>query len=610
MKKSVLSIALVALTAGAFAQTNVNPTQKALMHPDKEFGKNTESNISSVKNGGDIIWQNDFSVPQDWTIGTNGQGTFIIGNSSHPQMADVTQYMGTLSTTGTTASNGFAFFNGVQYLIAGTVTPQDTWVTSDTIDLSLYPLNYITLSFNQRFRHLNFDSTLVEISEDGGQTWVSYALNEGIVTNDPAIQNTVLKSIPVNQSALTRIRFRWKSDSSDSQFGSGYGWIVDDVKLIEPYLDEVSISKTFTNDVINSYDYYSTPLTQVSPMVYGAIVENLGAAPVSKYIKFEVTRAATSVYLDSMMVNLAPGQLDTVWTVNSYTPDQVGTYALTVNFQDQGVQTNNSLSDEFKVTDNIYGHNYPTSGSTTFGFNTVDATVGMGNIYQCIANQQLNGIQVLFGAGTTANTETQIELYEVVTTIQDPNNVFIIDAFYTIPATVNTTTPTDIVFSSPVTLEAGKLYLIIVKCFQTATDKIKFKSTSKGNDDLSTVGYGPFGAGNAVNYYVGWATAPYISLNFDPTLSITEANSEINEVAIYPNPVTTDVTVSFDLATSADSKITLSDVSGKTISTNTFNNLTNGNNSVIIQTATLVAGIYYVTLEANGSVVTKKLIKK
>jgi hypothetical protein len=610
MKKSVLSIAIVALTAGAFAQTDINPTQKALMHPDKEFGKNTENNISSIKNGGDIIWQNDFSVAQDWTIGTNGQGTFIIGTSSHPQMADVTQYMGTLSTTGTTASNGFAFFNGVQYLISGTVTPQDTWVTSDTIDLSLYPLNYITLSFNQRFRHLNFDSTLVEISEDGGQTWVSYALNEGIVTNDPAIQNTVLKSIPVNQSALTRIRFRWKSDSSDSQFGSGYGWIIDDVKLIEPYLDEVSISKIFTNDVINSYDYYSTPLTQVSPMIYGAVLENLGAAAVSKYIKFEVTRAAASVYLDSMMVNLTPGQLDTIWMVNSYAPDQIGTYALTVDLQDQGVQTNNSFLDEFKVTDNLYGHNYPTSGSTTFGFNTVDATVGMGNVYQCISNQQLNGIQVLFGAGTTANAETQIELYEVVTTIQDPNNIFLSDAFYTIPATVNTTTPTDIAFSSPVTLEAGKLYLIIVKCFQTATDKVKFKSTSKGNDDLSTVGYGPFGAGNAVNYYVGWSTAPYISLNFDPTLSITETNEEINEVSIYPNPATTDATVSFDLATSTDATITVSDISGKTISATAWNNLTTGNNTATIQTTNLVAGIYYVTLEANGSVVTKKLIKK
>ena len=360
--------------------------------------------VENYKNGGDVIWQNDFSVPQDWTIGTNGQGTFIIGNSSHPEMADVTQYMGALTNTGTTASNGFAFFNGVQFLIAGSVSPQDTWVTSDTIDLSLYALNYITLSFNQKFRHLNYDSTMVEISEDGGQTWVSYPLNEGVVTNDPAIQNTIFKSIPVNQSPLTMIRFRWKSDSADAQYGSGYGWIIDDVKLIEPFVDEVSISKTFTNDVFNAYDYYSTPITQVAPMIYGAIVENLGAAPVSKYINFEVTRTATSVFLDSVLVSLAPGQLDTIWMANSFTPDQVGTYSLVVDFQDQGVQTNNSLSDEFIVTDFIYGHNYPTSGNVTFGFNTVDATVGMGNVYQCFQNQQINGAQVLFGTGTTQNT--------------------------------------------------------------------------------------------------------------------------------------------------------------------------------------------------------------
>jgi hypothetical protein len=517
--------------------------------------------------------------------------------------------MGALTNTGTTASNGFAFFNGVQYLIAGSVSPQDTWVTSDTIDLSLYALNYITLSFNQRFRHLNFDSTLVEISEDGGQSWVSYPLNEGIVTNDPAIQSTVLKSIPVNQSALTMIRFRWKSDSADAQFGSGYGWIIDDVKLIEPYLDEISISKTFTNDIINAYDYYSTPLTQAAPMIYGAIVENLGAAPVSKYINFEVTRTATSVFLDSVLVSLAPGQMDTIWTVNGYTPNLVGTYALVVDFQDQGVQTNNSLSDEFKVTDYIYGHNYPTSGSTTFGFNTVDATVGMGNIYQCIQNQEVKGIQVLFGSGTTPNTEAQIELYEVLTSIQDLNNIFLSDAFYTTPAAVNTSTPTDILFSSPVTLEAGKLYMVIVKCFQTATNKIKFKSTSKGNDDLSTIGYGPFGAGSAVNYFVGWSTAPYISLNFDPTLNIAEQNEDFNSVSIYPNPASSDVTVSFDLAASSNATIKISDLSGKILSISTLNNLATGTNSANIQTANLVAGIYYVTLEVNGSIVTKKVIK-
>jgi hypothetical protein len=343
-------------------------------------------------------------------------------------------------------------------------------------------------------------------------------------------------------------------------------------------------------------------------MIYGAIVENLGAAPVSKYIKFEVTRAATSVYLDSMMVNLAPGQLDTVWTVNSYTPDQVGTYALTVDFQDQGVQTNNSFIDEFKVTDNIYGHNYPTSGSTTFGFNTVDATVGMGNIYQCIANQQLNGIQVLFGSGTTANTETEIELYEVLTSIQDPNNIFLTDAFYTTPASVNTSTPTDIAFSSPVTLESGKLYMVIVKCFQTATNKVKFKSTSKGNDDLSTVGYGPFGAGNAVNYYVGWSTAPYISLNFDPTLSLFENNVE-GTFTLAPNPTNGSSTLTIDAKTSGEAIVTITDMSGKQASVANAS-LFVGENSINLSTENLTSGVYFVNVDFQGATKAMKLIKK
>jgi hypothetical protein len=478
-------------------------SQKALQTIQKSQSEVKQNNVS-YKNGGDIIWQNNFSVAADWTIGTNGQGTFIIGGNNHPDMADVITYMGAMSTTGTTASNGFAFFNGVQYLIAGQVSPQDTWVESDTIDLSAYTLGFITLSFNQRFRHLNYDSTLVELSEDGGTTWTSYAVNEGIATNDPAVQNTILKLIPVNGSALTRIRFRWKSESSDSQFGSGYGWIVDDVKLIEPYLEDINVIKTFTNDVVNAYDYYSTPITQVSPMLYGSIVENLGASTASRYVVFNVTRSGSSVYQDSVLINLAPGELDTVWLTNGYTPDLVGTYSLSVSVADTGVQTNNLLTDEFKVTDYIYGHNYPTSGNQTFGFNfnNVDRLVGMGNVYQCFSNQQLNGIQVQYGSGTKANTEVEVEFKEIVGSIQDVNNIYLGGAFHTISTPVNTTTPTNIVFDAPIQLEAGKLYMVVLKFTQSSTQDIKFKSTSKGNDDLSTIGFGPFGSGSAVNYFV------------------------------------------------------------------------------------------------------------
>jgi hypothetical protein len=516
--------------------------------------------------------------------------------------------MGAMSTTGTTASNGFAFFNGLQYLINGAVDPQDTWVTSDTIDLSNYLLNYITISFNQRFRHLNYDSTFVEISENAGQTWVSYALNEGYATNDDAVQNTILKLVPVSGSALTMIRFRWKSDSADDQYGSGYGWMIDDVKLIEPFLDEIKISKVFTNDVINAFDYYSTPLTQASPMTYGAIVENLGSQSISKYIKFNVT-LSTSVFLDSALATILPGELDTVWLSNAFTPTQLGTYSLNVYATDQGVLTNNSMTDEFKITDYIYGHNYPISGNLTFGFNTVDATVGMGNIYQCFQNQQLNGLQVQFGTGTTSNTDITAEFYEVITSIQDPNNVYLTDGYYTTPSTINTSTPTDIAFDAPITLEAGKLYMVVLKFYQTSTNKIKFKSSSKGNDDFSTVGYGPFGAAGGINYFTGWSSAPHISLNFDPVLG-TEEFDQVQQAVIMPNPSNGIASLQFELMNASDVTISVIDVAGKEVQNSALNQLTSGIHNVVLESTKWNSGVYFVNIASNGTVLTKKFVKK
>jgi hypothetical protein len=614
MKKIVLSLLVFTFSIVAFAQKDFQPSQrlKPLLLPNHDFGKTEMNQDLTQKAGGDIIWQNNFSVPQDWTIETNGQGTFIIGNNNHPEIAGATDglsaYMGAMSTVGTTASNGFAFFNGVQYLINGAVDPQDTWVKSDTIDLSNYLLNYITISFNQRFRHLNYDSTFVEISENAGQTWVSYPLNEGYATNDPAVQNTILKLVPVSGSALTMIRFRWKSDSADDQFGSGYGWMIDDVKLIEPFLDEINISKVFTNDVINAFDYYSTPLTQASPMTYGAIVENLGSQSISKYIKFNVT-LSSSVFLDSALVTILPGGLDTVWLSNAFTPTQLGTYSLNVYATDQGVLTNNSMTDEFKITDYIYGHNYPVTGSLTFGFNTVDATVGMGNIYQCFQNQQLNGLQVQFGTGTTSNTDITAEFYEVITSIQDPNNVYLTDGYYTTPSTINTSTPTDIAFDAPITLEAGKLYMVVLKFYQTSTNKIKFKASSKGNDDFSTVGYGPFGASAGINYFTGWSSAPHISLNFDPVLG-TEEIEQVQQAVIMPNPSNGVASLQFELLNASDVTITVLDVAGKEVQNTELNQLNSGVHNVALESAKWNSGVYFVNIASNGTVLTKKFVKK
>jgi hypothetical protein len=611
-------------------------TQTFAQNTLQYFDKGQYTNLSKpviYKSAGDSIWGDDFSKPENWFTGTIGQGSFVIGTNAHPQITNseygLAVYMDEMSTIGTTASNGFAFFNGVQYIYNSTVVAQvqsqDLWIASDTIDLSNYAYNYITLRFNQRYKKFNYDETYIEISEDGGFTWpTSFIVNDEVKGN-VTVQNSVVKLIPITKSANTRIRFRWKSDANGlpvNKLGtaSGYGWMIDDVKLIEPYSDEVELIKVFTNDIVKAYDYYSTPLSQVASMIYGGVVENKGVTPILKYLKYEVKISGNQdpVFLDSVEFSLAPGKKDTIWYNYGFQPDKTGTYTLKVFFEDQGVQTNNSLTDEFKITDYLYGHNYPTSGSNTFGF-TFDSDdqprdVGIGNIYECFQDQLLYGIQLNFGAGTKAGTEIDFELWEIVSDIQASNKVPIQEAFtpspYIVPSPVITTSPIDIVYDAPVQLMAGKKYMVMAKYRQSTTQDVRLKSTTKGNDDLSTVGYGPFGEGSAVNYYVGWSSAPYLSLNFDPTLSLNDHSISTPQFDIAPNPTSGETKITYSVENSENITIEIVDLAGKTLLSINENVSSTGKQTTSFDASSLAPGLYSLKIKSNNIVSSQKFIKK
>jgi hypothetical protein len=570
----------------------------------------------NYKNGGDIIWQDDFSDQSRWSIETKGQGTFKIGSNNHLEISNANtglkKYMGEMSTTGTTASNGFAFFNGVQYIVNASVDPQDTWIQSELIDLSNYKLDYVTLSFNQRYKHFNIDSTFFELSEDGGQNWVSMPLNEDVAGNTE-IQNTILELIPTQHSSTTMIRFRWKCNSENDVYGSGYGWMVDDVKLIEPYSDELFVSKAFTNDIVKAYDYYSTPLSQVSPMKYGAIVQNLGGNASTKYLKFEVKLNNDQKFLDSTEISLNPGEIDTFWLsdANVYTPNAIGTYSLRVYLEDAAIQTNNSILDEFAITQHIYGHNYPTTGNLTFGFNDVNEEIGIGNLYTCFKDQQLNGIQVQFGEGTKADTYVEVEFKEVLNfNIQDKNNPYLGGTYYTIPSPVNTSTPTDIIFSQPIQLKAGKTYMVVLLFVQSKDANVRVKATSKGNDDLSTIGYGPFAEDKPANYFIGWSASPYVSLNFDPKLNVNDLVEDASTFTINPNPSSGETNISYNFNSENNISIELFDFMGKKVSSISNNESINGKNMASFDASNLTSGIYSVIIKTDRATHSRKFIKK
>ena len=614
MKKLLLSAAIICFSMQIIlAQTNANKTQNPLLLLDKESGKNTVNNSSLLKAGGDIIWQDDFSVANTWDITTTGQGSFEIGNTASVGTSnpDLITYLGAMATTGTTATNGYAFFDGIQYLL--TVPPvveiQNSSITSSTIDLSLYAQPSITLSFNQRFRHFNYDETYVEMSQDGGSTWVySQQVNAGEATNGTSLQNNLSLIVPVLPSANTKIRFRWSSTSDSDDYGSGYGWMIDDVKLVEPYADEFTLTKVWTGDIVQKWDYYSTPLTQVIPMTVGAVISNMGATSQTKAVSIEILQGTTSVYTATENITILPGVSDTLWRTSTFTPTSNGVYTVKFTLPTDAINTNNTQSEDFEVTPNIYGHNFPISGTSFFGFNTVDAEIGMGNLYEINANQQLNGINVQFATGTTVSTEVRCELWEVVDGIQGTMN-FITDVTYTVPSPLNTANPTTIAFSSPAQMEAGKLYMVILKTYQDATNKLRIRSSVKGDDDFSTIGYGPFATGGVVNYFSGWGKAPYISLNFDPTIGINETSTEISGVSIYPNPSSSSVDLEMNIATPSEVSIQVTDLSGKVVATQNLGFLPLGKNQTTIQSASFNNGLYYVTILSNGTSVTKKFIK-
>ena len=617
MKKLLLSAAIICFSMQIIlAQTNAKKTQNPLLLPDKESGKNTVNNSSLLKTGGDIIWQNDFSATattNPWEITTAGQGTFEIGTSTSVAASnpDLITYLGAMATTGTTASNGYAFFDGIQYLL--TVPPfveiQNTSITSSTIDLSSYTQQAITISFNQRFRHFNYDETYVEMSQDGGVTWAySQQVNAEEATNGTSLQNNLSLIVPVTASANTKIRFRWSSNTDSDLYGSGYGWMIDDVKLIEPYADEFTLTKVWTGDIVQKFDYYSTPLTQVIPMTVGAVISNMGATSQTKAVSIEILQGTTSVYTATENITILSGVTDTLWHTSTFTPAANGVYTVKFSLPTDAITTNNTQSENFEVTQNIYGHNFPILGTSFFGFNTLDAEIGMGNLYEINANQQLNGINVQFATGTTPTSEVRCELWEVLTNIQADMN-FITDATYTVPSPLNISTPTTIAFSSPAQMEAGKLYMVILKTYQDATNTLRIRSSIKGDDDFSTIGYGPFAEGGVVNYFTSLGESPYISLNFDPTIGMNETTNEISGVSIYPNPISSSVNLEMNIANPSEVSIQVTDLSGKIVATQNLGFLPLGKNQTTIQSASFNNGLYYVTISSNGTSVTKKFIK-
>lgn len=315
---------------------------------------------------------------------------------------------------------------------------------------------------------------------------------------------------------------------------------------------------------------------------------------------FTITAISGGILTAATVVNSGTGYtVGDVLTITGGTATYtVSTVTNNTEITDE-VPANNTIADvNFAVTNYVYARDNGTfSGSTSNGTDGFE----VGNLFDIFADQTIKGINVRLAGGTggtTVGTEVSAKLYSI-----DPATgdfIFMEETAPLVVASNNLNTILTMVLLSPQNLVAGETYLAVVGSFDSG-----LKVSNAGTSEVQT----SFFKDLATDTWFYTTSTPVVRLNFDPVLGVNDLNSQVTSTSIYPNPTSTSSTVEFNLATSSEVSMTVTDLSGKVVSERNLGQLNAGANSSVINTAAFTNGIYYVTVKSNGSAVTKKLIK-
>lgn len=440
----------------------------------------------------------------------------------------------------------------------------------------------------------------VLISNDGGSSWDDIIWQEDSIALLDASQSNDWETFEWTTRAFVDL-----SSYSGDNVIIGFRYVgidgaesgIDNVVIEDTPDNEIELSNGWSGDVVLDFDYSMVPDEQVKQMRVGAAVKNLGGMPQTFNLTADINDGSSSVYNNSQSVTLAVGESDTVWFDSGYTPTAQGVYTVSFSLPADDNLSNNNKSVTLTTTDFIYAHDF--DGTQAFRFDQDDA-VSMGNQFVMEQNATLRAANVEFTTGTTADLYVEINVWEVLTSIQDVTQVGV--EGYTVPASAigNSGLVTTIPFSTPISLTAGKTYILEVMKVDAGPSRMFLGGSDAGDDDLSTVCYGPFGTGSAVNRWIGWGFAPAIRMNFDATLGLNE--NPIEGVTIYPNPSEGIVNISNDK--NITNNIEVFDLLGNSILS------TSASTATTIDLTGNASGVYVVVVSnSNGSVVERVSIK-
>lgn len=541
----------------------------------------------STKAPGDVIGDVlDFSDPTNWNIDNSGvtNGGWVIGADGPDG-----PFSGGMGEINSTSGADFALFD------ADGATGEGIIEMANSIDLSAE--TNVAFEFESYYRNFT-GSAFFEISTDG-TNWTSYEVHGSLPLNEstanPQVISVNISSIAANEATVWA-RFRYESTDD-------YAWMVDDVKFVEGYDDELILEDVFMSAGVEELDYYQIPTDQLQAFTYGARLSNGGVNDQdNSMLNVTVNDGNSDIYDASSDPE----------TINAFTSDSLGvtteftapgdgsyttTYDLSSDGNDQNTANNSRVLEPISVGGNVYARdNGTTTGSVGYLGGTPVETL-MGQYFEFPNEFLIGQVEVGIAASSVEGAEMYVELRK----LNDDGTAF------------------DFVAGSdPYVLQTDDLgshiRLDINDGGYTAQpgDIIEVLAGHFGSEDVriatAQIGFG------AIVYNEGDRSQQNSLFHVRPILSFlgleNENSNNLMGINVYPNPVEDGFNLSYNLSSSSDIEVEVRDVTGKVVYTLNETDVKQGNHIVEVDASTFNSGVYFAVVKSDKNVAQRKFIVK
>lgn len=598
----------------------------------------TEKRVTSTPSQ-NIVWESDFSNPNDWVLDNNGQNPPNYGWSID-QNSD-----GWWSSNGITSTSGGNFAelsNGDPTQTPGTQAGAVVYTMTMSQPVNIFDSigsSNATLSFEE-FGAKFYDLQEIQVSVDGinfvtvgdNSSYSQLTQSGGSAYPNPSLREINLASYIGPTPTSVWIRFSWTSDlnlgTTDPNYYNtwiAYGWYIDDVKIVESpanrvtmedvviggfWIDYLNYSGAGLNDIYG-LDYSVTPLSQIQNRPYSieALFRNQGT--VSQTVDLNYSIVGTGNVTSSNSVVLNPG--DSAFLGASFSPSTVGSFPIEIYGNADSLGAGIILSQtvyatkNIEITDYIYGKDLGPTNSSFYMLGGLEDQNHITSRFEMYADEDLYSLRAYIADNSTVGAEVKAIIYEVDSTVSNANGGAILIAEsddYTITAQ-DRGAWVDIPFVDPVNLSNGYAYEFGIVGYQhpSLESYIGLSGSSMYNGEHSLfdeLGLSSSSAGSPTWYYI--TSTPMVRMNFDPSSVITSVGDKLSDkLLIYPNPSNGLINIELDKLNFYNisiSNILAKEVYNSTISAvNTTLDLSNFNK-----------GLYFIELNDGENIFTKKII--